>query len=98
MAQIFVKFRRQNTVLKNPCLPMESVEGFSHMVPGLVFGNVPQWIPTQLLSISGEVGPNKKRYRAKQQRTRVNRKKMKNGIYIITQVASYTFARIKSKS
>ena len=40
---------------------MESVEGFSHMVPGLVFGNVPQWTPTQLLSISGEVGPNKKK-------------------------------------
>ena len=62
MAQIFVNFRRQNTVLKNRCLPMESVEGFSHMVPGhLVFGNVPQWTPTQLLSTSGEVGPNKKK-------------------------------------
>jgi len=37
---------------------MESVEGFSHMVPGhLVFGNVPQWTPTApLLSTSGEVG------------------------------------------
>ena len=83
MAQIFVKLRRQNTVLKNRCLPMESVEGFSHMVPGLVFGNVPQWTPTQLLSTSGEVGPNKKKGTgAKQQRTRVNRKKMKKGIYI----------------
>ena len=62
MAQIFVKFRRQNTVLKNRCLPMESVEGFPHMVPGhLVFGNVPQWTPTQLLSTSIEVGPNKKK-------------------------------------
>lgn len=51
---------------QNRCLPMESVEGFSHMVPGhLVFGNVPQWTPTApLLSTSGEVETRiKKRYR-----------------------------------